>query len=153
MSSDSKSGRKPRVKKKDIRVKLEGSKTTKAKGKVRNRVEGSWSSGGFVRFGTMKAKVGTGWKSGSFLAMRHSNQYHLTFRCHGASKVLPHFEQFFGAHDSESTHLGLVHYIRRFHPFGTNLAHSKSNSWSTSLDSTSPNWSHLGHHWPRSCQI
>ena len=37
ISSDSESGRKPRVKKEDIRVKLEGSQTTKAKGKVRNR--------------------------------------------------------------------------------------------------------------------
>src|SRR5271156_1232387 len=35
ISSDSESGRKPRVKKEDIRAKLEGSKT-KVKGKVRN---------------------------------------------------------------------------------------------------------------------
>jgi hypothetical protein len=38
ISSDSDSGRKPTVKKEDVRVKLEGSKTAKGKGKVRNRV-------------------------------------------------------------------------------------------------------------------
>lgn len=37
ISLDSESGRKPRVKKEDIQVKLEGLKTTKAKGKVRNQ--------------------------------------------------------------------------------------------------------------------
>ena len=58
------------------------------------------------------------------------------------SDVFPHFEEFFGVH--ESMHLGLVEANGGCHPFGINLAHGWSNScqWASKLDSMSPNWSH-----------
>ena len=74
--------------------------------------------------GTMNAKVGTGWKRG-FL------QRGIQIDTISPSEVLSHIEEFFGEH--ESMHLSLVQANGRFHPFGTNLGYSKSNSWASKL--------------------
>ena len=72
--------------------------------------------------GNMNAKVGTGWKSG-FL------QCGIKIDTASPSDVLAHFEEFLGEH--EPMHLGLVQANGGIHPFGTNLAHSKFNSWAS----------------------